>query len=144
MAGLAEELMPEIGRLADQLGTLARLRTRWLTARVAAGLGRAEEAIAILVGVCNDFLRCTPPLPYEAARAGLDLALYWLKQGNTGAVKTITVPLERVFTAKGIRSESLKALRLFCEAARREAATVELAQRAQAEVQRAGRKPAAG
>ena len=120
------------------------MRARWLTARVEAGLGRTEEAIAILAGVCNDFLRCEPPLPYEAALAGLDLGLYWLKQGNTAAVKKLAVPLERVFTAKGIRREAVSALRLFCEAARREAATVELAQRAQAEVRRVGRKPAAG
>jgi hypothetical protein len=70
--------------------------------------------------------------------AGLDLGLYWLKQGDTAAVKAIAVALERVFSAKGIRREAFRALRLFCEAARREAATVELAQKAQAEVTRLG------
>ncbi|HYU31853.1 MAG TPA: helix-turn-helix transcriptional regulator [Thermoanaerobaculia bacterium] len=138
-AGQAEELVSEVQRLADQLGALARLRTRWLTARVAAGLGRTEEAIAILDGVCNDFLRCKPPLPYDAALAGLDLALYWLKQGDTGAVKKLAVPLQRVFSAIGIRREAVRSLRLFCEAARREAATVELAQKAKADVERAAR-----
>lgn len=50
-AGQAEDLLlPEIQRLADQLGALARLRTRWLTARVEAGLGRTEEAITIWTG----------------------------------------------------------------------------------------------
>jgi len=138
-ADQAEELIPEIERLADQLGALARLRTRWLTARVAAGLGRTEEAIAILVLVCDDFLRCKPPLPYDAALAGLDLALYWLKQGNNAAVKKLAGPLERIFSAIGIRREAVRSLRLFCEAARREAATLELAQKAKADVERAAR-----
>ncbi|HYU33392.1 MAG TPA: hypothetical protein VEW48_14640, partial [Thermoanaerobaculia bacterium] len=138
-AGQAEGLVPEIQGLADQLGALARLRTRWLTARVEAGLGRTEEAIVILDRVCDDFLRCEPPLPYDAALAGLDLALYWLKQGNTAAVKKLAVSLERIFQAKGIRREALGSLRLFCEAARREAATLELAQKAKADVERAGR-----
>jgi len=138
-AGKAEELLGEIQKLAEQLGNaLDQLRTRWLTARIAAGLDRAEEAIAILDGVCNDFLGCVPPLPYDAALAGLDLALYWLEQGDTAAVKKLAVPLKRVFTAKGIRREALGSLWLFCEAARREAATVELAQRARAEVQGMG------
>ena len=135
--GKAQELLPEIQALADQLGkTLDRLRTRWLAARVAAGLGRTEEAVAILDRVCDDFLRTKPPLPIDAAQAGLDLALYWLKQGDTAAVKKLAVPLERIFTAQGIHREALGALRLFCQAARREAATLELVNKARAELAR--------
>jgi tetratricopeptide (TPR) repeat protein len=136
-AGRAVELLPEIQSLAEKLGkSLDQLRTRWLTARVAAGLGRTEEAIVLLDRVCDDFLRTDPPLPIDAALAGLDLALYWLERGDTAAVKKLAVPLERVFTAKGIRREALGALRLFCEAARREAATLEMAKKAKAELER--------
>lgn len=135
-ASEAEGMLTEIHELADQLGALARLRTRWLASRVAAGLGQVEEAITILDQVSDDFLRCDPPLPYEAALAGLDLALYWLELGNIAAVKQLAPSLKRVFTAKGIRREALSSLWLFCEAARREAATLDLAQRAKAEVQR--------
>jgi hypothetical protein len=53
-------------------------------------------------------------------------------------VKKLAVPLERVFTAKGIRREALGALRLFCEAARREAATLEMAKKAKTELERLG------
>jgi tetratricopeptide (TPR) repeat protein len=137
LAGEAEELLPEIQGLADRLGKgLDRLRTRWLTARVAAGLGRTEVAVAVLDRVCDDFLRGTPPLPIDAALAGLDLALYWLEQGNTAAVKKLAVPLERLFAVQGIRREALSALRLFCEAARREAATLEMVNKAKAELAR--------
>lgn len=136
----AAALLPEIQTLTAQLNKAHDcLRFRWLEARVAAGLGRTEEAIAGISRVCEEFLHTDPPLPYDAALAGLDLAQYWLKEGNTAAVQRLAVPLERIFRAKGIRREALASLRLFCDAARREAATVELVQKAKAEVERAGR-----
>ena len=46
------------------------------------------------------------------------------------------MPLERIFSVQGIRREALSALRLFCQAARREAATLELAKKAKAELER--------
>jgi len=133
----AAERLPEIQGLADRLGkALDQLRTRWLTARVAAGLGKTDEAIAIVDRVCADFLRSEPPLPIDAALAGLDLALYWLERGDTAAVQKLALPLERIFAAKGIRREALAALRLFCSAARRQAATLEMARQVKAELQR--------
>jgi hypothetical protein len=138
--GRAEELLPEIESLADRLGkALDCLRTLWLTARVAAGQGRTAEAVAVLDRVCEDFLRSEPPLPIDAALAGLDLALYWLERGDTAAVQKLALPLERIFTAKGIRREALGALRLFCQAARRQAATLDLAKKAKAELEQRAR-----
>jgi hypothetical protein len=64
------------------------------------------------------------------------LALYWLERNDTAAVKQLAVPLERIFSARGIRREALSALRLFCEAAQRERATLELAKKAKAELER--------
>jgi tetratricopeptide (TPR) repeat protein len=139
--GRAEELLPEIQELAERLGkALDRLRTHWLAARIAAGLGRAKEAVAVLDRVCTEFLGSKPPLPYDAALVGLDLALYWLKQGDTAAVRKLAPLLERVFTAQGIRREALGALRLFCQAARRDAATLELAEKAKTELERRPRR----
>jgi hypothetical protein len=62
-----------------------------------------------------------------------------LKEGNTAAVQRLAVSLERLFRSKGIRREALASLRLFCDAARREAATLELARKARVELERAGR-----
>jgi tetratricopeptide (TPR) repeat protein len=136
----AEELLPQVQELADQLGhALDRLRTRWLAARIAAGLGRTEEAIAGLDRVCAEFLSTDPPLPYDAALVGLDLAVYWLRQGDTAAVRKLAPLLERIFTVQGIRREALSALRLFCQAIRRDAATLELAERAKEELERRSR-----
>ena len=135
----AEALLPEIQTLVEQLNKAHdRLRTRWLEARIDAGLGRTEKAIAGIDRVCEEFLHTEPPLPYDAALAGLDLALYWLREGNTAAVQRLAPALERIFRAKGIRREALASLRLFCDAARREGATLELVEKAKADVERAG------
>jgi tetratricopeptide (TPR) repeat protein len=143
-ARTAEGLLPEIQALTEQLNkAVDRLRFRWLEAMVDAGLGRTESAIARMDRVCEEFLRTDPPLPYDAALAGLDLARFWLKEGNTGAVQRLAVPLGRIFRAQGIQREAAASLRLFCEAARREAATVDLVEKVEAEVRRAGRGAAA-
>ena len=126
----AATLLPEIRTLTEQLNKATdRLKTRWLETRIDAGLGRTEKAIAGIDRVCEEFLHTDPPLPYDAALAGLDLALYWLQDGNTAAVQRLAPSLERIFRAKGIRREALASLRLFCDAARREAATLELRER---------------
>lgn len=134
----AAERLPEVRELAARLGKdLHCLRVRWLAARVAAGLGRTDEAVAEVKEVCDAFLDLE--MPYDAALAGLNLALYWLEQGQTAAVKELAVGLEKIFTAKGIRREALASLRLFCDTASREAATVALVQQIKAELEKAGR-----
>src|SRR6185369_841907 len=67
----AERLLPEVFALAT--GKLDRLRVTWLSARVGAGLGRAEEARGLLREVIQSFTE--EALPYEAALASLDLAV---------------------------------------------------------------------
>ncbi|HWM91992.1 MAG TPA: helix-turn-helix domain-containing protein [Thermoanaerobaculia bacterium] len=135
----AEALLDEIRTLAAGLGKrLHNVRLRWLEARVAAGLGRTAEAVATIDEVCAAFLDLD--LPYDAALAGLNLALYWLEQGSTGPVQALAASLERIFDAQGIRREALASLGLFCEAARTEAATIELVRQVKEEIERAGRR----
>jgi hypothetical protein len=78
-------------------------------------------------------------LPYEAALAALDLAVLYLKEGRTAEVKELAGAMGGIFQAKGIAREALAALSLFCEAAKQETATVELAKQVIAEVERARR-----
>ncbi len=135
----AEERLPEVRELAARLGKdLHHLRVRWLAARVDAGLGRTDKAVAAIKDVCDAFLDLD--MPYDAALAGLNLALYWLEQGETAAVKELALGLEKIFTAKGIRREALASLRLFCDTASREAATVALVQQVKATMEKAGRQ----
>jgi len=127
----AEARLPAVRELAQ--GKLHLTRVRWLSARIAAGQGRVEEAMAELDQVRQEFA----DLPCEAALASLDLALLYLQEGRTGDVKELAVAMGGIFEAKGITREALAALTLFCEAAKLETATVELVRRVIAEVERA-------
>ena len=61
------------------------------------------------------------------------------EDGLTPGISSLCPTAQRIFEAKGIARGALAALTLFCEAARQEAATVELVQRAIGEVERAQR-----
>jgi tetratricopeptide (TPR) repeat protein len=134
----AAELLPFVRDMAlNQRNELDLIRVLWLEAKVAAGQGRIEEAVAGLQHVRRDFL--DHDLPYVAAVASLDLALLWLRAGRTTQVRELAIEMEAVFRAKKIHREALAALRLFCEAAKQETATVALVRRTIADVERAKR-----
>jgi transcriptional regulator with XRE-family HTH domain len=134
----AAKLLPSVRELAVQQGNVLGLtRVLWLAARVDAGQGQGEEALAGLEQVRRDFTAHT--LPYEAALSSLDMAVLLLKRGRTAEVKELAVAMAWIFKANGIAREALAALALFCEAARQDAATVELAQRVIAEIEKAQR-----
>jgi len=129
-----------------QENALCLIRVDWLEARLALGQGREEEALAGLEQVQRDFT--THELPYEAALASLDLAVVWLERGRTAEVRELALGMAWIFQAKGIAREALAALTLFCEAARQDAASVELARKVSIEIERIQRQgpalPAAG
>jgi tetratricopeptide (TPR) repeat protein len=125
----AEKILADARELAIRLGNrLDLVRTLWLTARIDASLGRSLQAGAALEQVFEDLLS-SHNLPYDAALAGLDLATLHLEQGHTRDVMSLARRMEIVFVSLGIGREALSALLVFCEAARREEATVELARR---------------
>jgi len=126
-----------------QGNALCLVRVDWLEARLSLDLGRRDEALAALEQVQRDFT--AHELPYEAALASLDLAVVWLERGRTAEVRELALGMTWIFQAKGIAREALASLTLFCEAARQEAATVELARKVSTEiekVQRQGPRPA--
>jgi tetratricopeptide (TPR) repeat protein len=134
----AAELLPLLRELAiQQANELDLIRVNWLTARVAAGQGRTDEAIAGLEQVREDFT--VHKQPYNAALSSLDLAVLWLTKGRMGEVKELALTLGWIFTAHGIPREALAALHLFCNAASQEAATVELARKVIADIEQARR-----
>jgi hypothetical protein len=73
-------------------------------------------------------------LPYDAAQSSLDLSLLWLERGRTAEVRELALGMAWIFSAKGIHQKALAGLRIFCEAAREEEATVELTRQVIAEV----------
>ena len=134
----AAELLPEVRELAIQQGNeLDLLRLVWLASKVAAGQGKAADAITGLEQVRGDFT--TRRMPYDAALSGLDLAVLLLKDRRTAEVKELADAMVWIFKAKGIAREALAALQLFCDAALQEAATVKLARRAIADIEQARR-----
>jgi tetratricopeptide (TPR) repeat protein len=142
----AANLLPEIQDLAGQLGNeLDLIRVVWLSARVAAGQGRRAEAMAGLEQVRHEFTALR--LPYDAAQACLELAVLYLEEGRTGEVKGLAIAMGWIFTAQGIRRETLAALKLFVDAAQEEVATVKLIRRILDDIERVRRaapKPASG
>lgn len=121
----------------EQRDQLSLNRVLWLDALIQAGLGRKQEAMAKLAQVFEEWTNRQHP--YDAALSGLDLALLRLESGQLMEVRGISLALALVFEMKGIRREALVALSLFCEAAKRDAATVELTQRVRAEIERVKR-----
>jgi transcriptional regulator with XRE-family HTH domain len=124
----AEDLLPKVRELAAALRKeLDQVRVVWLSGKVSAGLGRTAEAEAAFRQVEQEF--ATRKMPYDRALVSLDLAVLLLGQGRTAEVRELAVAMERIFKAEEIDREALAALKLFCDAARKEAATVELARR---------------
>jgi tetratricopeptide (TPR) repeat protein len=134
----AAELLPQIRELALQQGNeLDLIRVGWLDARVAAGEGRTADAIAGLEQVSREF--SVRGLAYNAALSSLDLAVLFLATRRTVEVRKLAVAMAWIFRSKGIDREALVALKFFCNAARQERATVELAQQAMVEIQQTRR-----
>lgn len=116
----------EVKLLAHRLPSeLERVRFRWLEGRVAAGIGRKEEAMAAYREVGEAFARLD--IPYDNALVHLELSRHLLEEGRTAEVRSLTALLEPVFESQGVHREALAALRLFVDAARNDEATVALA-----------------
>jgi hypothetical protein len=107
-----------------------------------AGQGRTAAAQAGLEQVRRKFADLE--MPYDAALASLDLAALWLNTGRTAEVKELAIEMEAIFRAKNIHREALAALVLFWEAAKREAATLELVRGVIAEIETAKRSASPG
>jgi tetratricopeptide (TPR) repeat protein len=124
----AEALLPELRELTAWLGNdLDGLRLRWLEGRLAAGLGRTEEALTALAWVKEELT--TRMIASDAALVTLEIAVLYLAAGRTSEVRRLARRLVWVFEDQGINREALAALRLFCEAAERERVSLDLARR---------------
>ncbi len=124
----AKTLLPEVRELAVRLANeLDLVRVLWLEGRILAGLGRPREALPALEQVRRYF--SASQIAYDAALASLEIAVFYLEEERTGEVKRLAEEMLWIFNSQGVHKEALAALRLFCEAARREEATADLARR---------------
>jgi tetratricopeptide (TPR) repeat protein len=119
----AESHLGELRSAALDLGNdLDLLRVLWLTGRVAAGQGRHEEACLALDQVRQEF--ANRQNAYDAALAALELAALYLQQELHTEVQRLAEDTVCIFGAQGAHEEALAALKLFCESAQAQTATV--------------------
>lgn len=136
----AEASLPELGRLVSELGNdVDATRRRWLASRIAAGLGRRQEAIDGLIAVERDFRERGKP--YDAALASLDLAVLYLEDGRSPEVAVLAAQMAWIFSRRDVHRETLAALKLFRDAAEQETLTAEIARRIRDELEPARDAP---
>jgi len=124
----AARLVDQVRECATELGDdIFLIRTTWLEGRIAAGLGRPQEALRLLGEARQRF--ADRKMSYDVALALLEEAVLLLDEVRTAEVKALAGELTVVFESKGVHREALAALQLFQAAAEREAATAELARR---------------
>ncbi|HEY2292497.1 MAG TPA: helix-turn-helix domain-containing protein [Thermoanaerobaculia bacterium] len=124
----AELQLPEVRVLAERLGEeLDLTRVLWVEGRVAVGLGRIGESLSIFEQVRGVFRR--RELAFDYGLVSLELSVLFLEEGRIADVRALAEEMLQIFRTQRIEREALAALRLFCDAARRETATVELARR---------------
>jgi tetratricopeptide (TPR) repeat protein len=124
----AAELANHVRGIAAEMGdAILLLRVTWIEGRIAAGLGRTEEAMSLLAQARRQF--AVRNMGYDVALALLEEAALLLDERRTADVKVLTRGLLTIFEAEEVHREALAALRLFHEAVEREAATAELARR---------------
>jgi tetratricopeptide (TPR) repeat protein len=139
-AGEAVTLLPEVRKLSVQLDNrLDRVRLGWLEGRVAAGLGRVEEARADFEQARSELDQLG--LPYDYALASLDLALLYREQQRWPEIRALAVDMVKIFERHKIHREARTAMLLLQEAAAKEAVTVALLRRLQEYLKEAQRRP---
>ena len=116
-----------------------RLRLGWLEARIAAGLGRREEAERKLYQLRDAFVE--QRLGYDASIVTLDLAALYLEQGRTAEVRRLAEEALPVLLAQDIHREAMAALIAFQQATEIERATPRMVQQVAAYLYRARKNP---
>jgi tetratricopeptide (TPR) repeat protein len=108
------------------LSDLERLKLCWVEGKIAAGLGRLDDAEAAFLKASQDFEQAG--LGYRAALASLDLVAVWLRQGRTTEIRHLVAELLATFRAVGVEREALAGILLLRDAVECEQATFELLQ----------------
>ena len=119
----AEELAAHRHLYRDFPDEHTTLHRRWLEGRIAAGLGHLDEAEQAFLIVREGFI--ARGSGFDAAITSLELALLYIREGRTAAVRQLAEEMQPIFAAEDVHREAVAALLLFEEAARRDELTVE-------------------
>lgn len=115
------------------------LRLVWLEARIAAGLGRRDEAEEKLLDLRRQFVE--REIGYEASQVTLDLALLYLEQGRREEVQQLAREMLPLFLSQDLHREAMAALIAFQQAAEIGRATPVLVRRIAGYLVRARNNP---
>ena len=100
------------------------LRLRWLEGLVARGLRRLDQAEAAFREVREAFVELGRA--YDAALASLDLATVLAEKGKHQEMRRLAQEMLVFFESRQIHREAMAAFLVFCDAARREQASLDL------------------
>ena len=98
-----------------------------LQARIATACGHHDEAVAGFTAARDQLMELDRD--YDAILASLDLADALLAAGRTAEAGRLALELVPMFQSRGVARETLAALRLLAEAARKEAVTAQVVAR---------------
>jgi tetratricopeptide (TPR) repeat protein len=131
----ARNLLPAVQELFARIARpIDFIRLRWAEGRIAAGMGRPEEAEETFLQVREEFLR--HGMGYDAALVSLDLAILFAGQRRTAELKRLAAEIGPIFESRDVHREALAALVLFKEACQEERLTLPLALQIAATLQR--------
>ena len=136
-ADLMAELAPEAEHYRD---ANTRNRQRWIEGKVLAGLGREQDAEALLETVRREYL--DGGLPLDAAYVSLELALLYERQGRTAELRRLAEEMTPVFFAQEIPRETAVALAFFARAVEQERASKVVIERVAGFLRHAQSRPA--
>jgi tetratricopeptide (TPR) repeat protein len=136
----AEALLPAAIDLSRKCGGEKDfLRLLWIEGRVAAGLGKTNEAVAALRRVRGEF--AARHMSYDTALVSLELAALYAEQGQVQDVKTLARHMVPILRARDVHPEVLKALTLFRQSAEREEVTAKFIQEVLSYLRKARHEP---
>jgi transcriptional regulator with XRE-family HTH domain len=115
--GAAEKRLPRLRSLTCG-NRLDLLRADWQMATVAAGLGRGDEAVALLRRVRTEFVALRNA--YDAAMVTLELAEVQAVRGRVAEVQALARESAPIFMDQRVHREAQRALTLFRQAAEEE------------------------
>ncbi len=99
-------------------------RRRWLSGKIARGLGQLAEAEAAFLAARDGFL--AEGIPYDTALVTLELAALYAETGRTAELRQLAAQTVPIFSSQRIHREALVALRFFRQTIEAEAATTEV------------------
>jgi tetratricopeptide (TPR) repeat protein len=117
-----------------------QLRLLCVRAKIADARGDVDTAAQLYGEARDGFIR--QGIGYDVAIVSLELATIYLKQGRNAEVRQLAEEMHPLFEAEGVHREAMAALLLFQNAAREDAATIELVKDLTDYLKRARQNPA--